>query len=231
MKNAMLMKKLFRDIPYCGVLIFLEKLKKNLAKKNKYLSLKNKLLNAENDIRNKHKKDLMDKLYKIYVYKKLDNLYNICNTHLKNKIKPTNGREFLQKLYVNRNKHLDYNYNSERNFESKSKTINFSLKNVKKTKPTMIRDKEALIKKCLPSFVKYLNNKFLHRKEDAFEKIKTYYLANKLSYILKKFKNTTLTKPKKDLIHMLQREAKYSETRPIYQIKLFKLLRKKYCRL
>ena len=29
---------------------------------------------------------------------------------------------------------------------------------------------------------------------------------------------------------MLQREAKYSETRPIYQIKLFKLLRKKYIR-
>ena len=170
----------------------------------------------------------MDKLYKIFVYKKIDNLFNICNDHLKNKIKPTNSREFIQKLYLNRNKHLDYTYNHERNFESKSKIISFSLKNKKPTKPSTIRDDQALLKKCLPSFINYLNNKLLHRKEDAFEKIKKHYLANKISDVLQKYKNKTLQKPKKDLIYMLHREEKYSETRPIYQVKLFKLLRRKY---
>ena len=40
--------------------------------------------------------------------------------------------------------------------------------------------------------------------------------------------NKKILPPKTDIINEMKREAKYSETRPQYQVKLFKLLRKKY---
>ena len=92
----------------------------------------------------------------------------------------------------------------------------------------IIQDSHAPIKKCIPGFVAYLDNKMKDRKREALNEIKRFYNANKFCYLLKKFSNKTIIPPKEDIIDALKREKKYSQTRPLYQVKLFKLLRKKY---
>lgn len=44
--------------------------------------------------------------------------------------------------------------------------------------------------------------------------------------LLKKFSNKKILSPKEDVINEMKKEAKYAKTRPIYQVKLFKLLKK-----
>ena len=69
----------------------------------------------------------------------------------------------------------------------------------------------------------YLDKKMKERKQDSLNEIKRVYNANKFCYLLKKFSNRTILPPKEDVINELKKEKKYSQTRPLYQIKLFKL--------
>ena len=71
----------------------------------------------------------------------------------------------------------------------------------------------------------YLERKIKERNQDSLNEIKRSYASNKFCYLLKKFSNKQILLPKKDIVDALKREKKYSQTRPLYQIKLFKLLR------
>jgi hypothetical protein len=78
--------------------------------------------------------------------------------------------------------------------------------------------------------VSYLDKKIKERNQNTLNQIKKSYASNKFCELLKVFSNKKILPPKTDIINEMKREAKYSETRPQYQIKLFKLLRKKYIR-
>ena len=84
------------------------------------------------------------------------------------------------------------------------------------------------MKKCLPKFVKYLENKILYRRRDIMEKIQETARQKNFAYILKNYTNNTILKPKKEIFNMMHRDALYSESRPLYKIKLFKLFRKRF---
>ena len=223
-----IIKKIFHDIPYAGAKIFLQKLRENCKNKNKYMNLEKDILKANDNLKNQHKKQAINKILKIFVYKKLDNMVKACNNHLKNRVKPTYEKELLKKLYINMTEHSVYNYANKQESTSKPNTVKLNFRRGINKKPEAIVDKQAPLKKILPSFINYLDNKIKSRKADVMEKMKDKYRASKFCYLLKKFNEKTIKEPKIEMVKKLKKEVKYAETRPLYQIKLFKLLRRKY---
>lgn len=82
------------------------------------------------------------------------------------------------------------------------------------------------MKKCLPLFVKYLEDKIKNRKEYTLDKIKEQYKRLKFIQLFKNYSNKMIFKPKKEAINLIHHDALYAESRPKNQIKLFKLFRK-----
>ena len=229
-KSVFLIKKLTHDIPYIRSKLFFNNLKKNSDNKTKFENLSKTLENADENIKNQNKQKLYNKILKIYAYKKIEGLLNACNDYDKNIIKPKYGKEFLQKLFLNMTNRSQYNYENRIDSTNRPKTTKllFKKKVLKNDNNKIIEDKQAPIKKYLPGFVNYLDRKIKERNQNSLNEIKRFYASNKFCYLLKKFSNKQILPPKKDVVEVMKREKKYSQTRPLYQIKLFKLLRKKY---
>ena len=230
MNAACLMKKLFSTIPKIRAKLFLEKLKKINIKKTKYEKLKSTMEKTKNNLYDQHKLQMLNNIYKIYAYHKLDKTFDILNNRLTQKIKPKLAKDFLKKLYENQHQKAQYNYGNQLKSTNKAKItkINFNTKTKSNKPKDIIEDKSAPIKKCLPQFVKYLENKIKNRKKDTLEKIKEQYKRIKFTQLLKNYSNKMIFKPKKEAINLIHRDALYSESRPLNQIKLLKLFRKKY---
>ena len=228
LNNVSLVKKLAHDIPYARAKTFFSNLRKIYDKKNKFENLAKDLDDADDDIRAQNKIKFITKIYKIYVYKRLEGLLHACKDYDQKIIKPNYGKEFLKKLFINMTNTSQYNYENRIDSTNKPKTTKISFKKKVLKQDKIIQDKQAPIKKCIPGFVAYLDKKMKERKQDSLNEIKRVYNANKFCYLLKKFSNRTILPPKEDVINELKKEKKYSQTRPLYQIKLFKLLRKKY---
>ena len=226
--SVSLVKKLRHDVPYVRAKSFFDNLRKIYDKKNKFQNLAKDLDDANDDIKAQNKIQFITKIYKIYAYKKLEGLLHACNDYDKNIIKPNYGKEFLKKLFINMTNSSQYNYENRIDSTNKPKTTKITFKKKVLKPDKIIQDKQAPIKKCIPGFVAYLDKKLKERKQDSLNEIKRFYNANKFCYLLKKFSNRTILPPKEDVINELKREKKYAQTRPLYQIKLFKLLRKKY---
>ena len=230
LNNAFLIKKITHDLPYIRSKLFFTNLRKIYDKKNKYEKLSTDLEDADNNIKNQNKQKIYNKILKIYAYKKIEGLLNACNDYDQNIVKKNYGKEFLQKLFLNMTKRSQYNYENQIDSTNKPRTTKllFKKKVIKNDSNKIIEDKQAPIKKCLPGFVAYLDRKIKERNQNSLNEIKRFYNANKFCYLLKKFTNKQILPPKEDYIEVLKREKKYSQTRPLYQIKLFKLLRKKF---
>ena len=149
-----------------------------------------------------------------------------CDDYDQKILKPNYGKEFLTKLLINRTKKSQYNYANRMESTNMPTTTKLKFKNKKIKNNKVIEDKQAVIKKCLPSFVTYLDKKIKERKQNTFAEIKRAYASNKFCDLLKKFSNKKILSPKEDVINEMKKEAKYAKTRPIYQVKLFKLLKK-----
>ena len=230
LNSVFLIKKLKHDLPYIRSKLFFQNLKQNADKKNKFENLSKDLETANNQTKFQSKVQLYVKLLKLVAYKKIEGLVNACKDYDQNILKPQYGKEFLQKLLLNMTQTSQYNYENRVDSTNKPKTtkLQFKKKVLKNDNNKIIEDKQAPIKKCLPGFVNYLDRKIKERNQDSLNQIKRFYASNKFCYLLKKFSNRTILPPKEDVIDVLKREKKYSQTRPLYQIKLFKLLRKKY---
>ena len=227
---AILMKKLFNDIPKIRAKLFLNKLKNIQVNKNKFEKLKNKIRDAKNDLLEQNKVQVMNRLYKIYAYHKINNMFNILNNNLNQKVKPFYAKELFKKLYANQRKKAQYKYGDQLKSTNKAKTTKLNFKN--KIKPNksedIIENKLAPMKKCLPHFIKYIQNRLDGRRKDTMDALREHNRQLKFGELLKKFANKTILQPKKDVFNIMHRDALYSESRPLYQIKLFKLFRKKY---
>jgi hypothetical protein len=227
---AMLMKKLFSDIPKIRAKIFLNKLKNIQINKSKFEKLKKHIEDAKKNILDQNKNQIMNKLYKLYAYQKINNMFNTLNDNLKEKTKPIYAKELFRKLYENRRKKAQYKYGDQIKSTNKAHTTKLNFKNKIKANNAndIIESKNAPMKKCLPHFIKYLQNKINNRKRDVMEDLVDHNRQLKFAEILKKFTNKTILPPKKELFNGMHRDALYSESRPINKIKLFKLFRKKY---
>ena len=227
--GVMIVKKLLHDIPLVRAKSFIEKIKDNADKKNKYNKLAKDILNSKDVLDYQKKEKILVKIYKLFAYNKINNMINACKSY-DNKLKKIYGKEFLNKLIEIKNKFSTYNYNNNIESENKAKVIKmkFNKKILKSDK--ILLDQNAPMRKVLPNLIKYIDRLIKRRKEDAFEKVKSELLAKNFNKLFIKFNNRINEPNKKEFIRKIKREAKYSETRPIYQTKLFKLFRKKYIR-
>ena len=227
---AILMKKLFNDIPKIRAKLFLNKLKNIQVNKSKYEKLKKTIKDAKNDLLEQNKVQVMNRLYKIYAYNKINNMFNILNNNLNQKTKPFYAKELFKKLYTNQRKKAQYKYGDQLKSSNKAKTTKLNFKNkIKQNKAEdIIENKDAPMKKCLPLFIKYIQRRLDNRRSDIMDTLKEHSKQLKFVEFLKKFTNKTTLPPKKEVFNLMHRDALYSESRPLYQIKLFKLFRKKY---
>ena len=226
--SVFLIKKLAHDIPYARAKLFFNNLRKSYENKNKFELLSKDLENADNEIKEQHKLKIINKIYKLYAYKKLEGLCNVCHDYDQKILKPNYGKEFLQKLYLNKTTTSQYNYENKIQSTNKPKSTKLQFKKKIIKNENIIVDKQAPIKKCIPGFVSFLDRKLKERNQQSFNEIKRYYNAHKFCHLLKKFSNKTILPAKEDVVREIKREGKYSQTRTLYQVKLFKLLRKKY---
>ena len=68
----------------------------------------------------------------------------------------------------------------------------------------------------------------MNRRKDVMEKIEEHARQRYFGQLIKKYNRKTILLPKKEIVNMMHRDALYSESRPLYQIKLFKLFRRKF---
>ena len=225
--RTFILKKLFHDLPRVRAKSFIEKIKRNADKKNKYEKLVEDTLRAKDDVDKQNKYKFMTKIYKLYAYNKLNNLLNACNDYDK-RLRGIYGKELLYKLLMIKTSHSSFNYNNSLESTNKPKTTKLSFKNKVQKNENIISDRNAPMRKVLPSLINYVQKIINKRNQDSFDLIKSKLVNNKFCQLFKAFNNRTIIPDKEDFVRKIRREAKYSETRPQYQVKLFKLLRKKY---
>ena len=225
--NVFLLKKLYNDIPLVRAKYFLQKIKENADRKNKYDKLVGDIKKAKDNLDGQKKKKLMNKLYKLYAFNKLNGLKNVLNKYL-DKFKKLYGKELLDHLDEVKSKLSTYKYNNNVESTGKAKTTNLKYKSTPQKKNVIVPDKNAPMRKVLPDLVKYLQNIIDSRKEDTFDEVRRDLTNKSFAKLLKSFNNRTIEPDKREYIHKVRRETKYSEVRPIYQAKLYKLFRKKY---
>ena len=126
--SVFLIKKLAHDIPYARAKLFFNNLRKSYENKNKFELLSKDLENADNEIKEQHKLKIINKIYKLYAYKKLEGLCNVCHDYDQKILKPNYGKEFLQKLYLNKTTTSQYNYENKIQSTNKPKSTKLQFK-------------------------------------------------------------------------------------------------------
>ena len=171
----------------------------------------------------------MNTLYKIFFYNKLDNLFKTLQNY-NSDMKAIHGKELLYKLLLLKTSNSSYNYYNQKENIMQPKTTKLSFKNKSSKNKTIISDKSAPMRKVLPNLVNYINSLIRKRNQDTYDKITSNLISNKFCQLLKTIKEKKIKPDKAEFINKIKRDAKYASTRPLYQIKLFKLMRKKYIR-
>ena len=229
--KIMTINKLIHDIPFIRAKAFIKKIKDKADGVDKFNKLKDALLVAQKDLDKNKKKLFMNKIFKIYFYTKLNNnLINSCNKY-QQRLKQIYGKEFFDKLQEIKAINSAFNYNNELVSSNKPKIIKLKFKrsyDKNKEKEKIISDKNAPMRKLLPSIINYIDNKIKKRKEEAYQKIKKELISKKFANLLKQYVKKAYEPKKIEILTQMKRDVKYSEIRPKTQIKLFKLLRKKY---
>ena len=228
-RRIMILKKLNHDLPLVRAKYFFQKIRKNADNKNKYEKLVEDTLQARDDIDKQNKYKLMNKIYKIYVYNKLKNLLNACNDYDK-RLKNIYGKELLYKLLMIKTNNSTFNYNNNISSTNQARKTKLSFKNKVHKNNTTFYDKNVPMRSVLPNLVRYVQRIINRRNQDSFDLIKSKLINNKFCQLLKLFNDKTINPEKEDFVKTLKRETKIAETRPENQVKLFKLLRKKFIR-
>ena len=229
LNNTMILKKLMHDIPYMRAKQFFKNIKQKADKKSKFEKLSEDLKQARTEIEEQNKLNLMNTLYKIYFYNKIDNLFKACNK-INEKFKNIFAREFLYKLLLIKTNNSAFNYNNNITNEIQPKVIKLNFKNKSTKNKEVFTDKNAPMRKVLPHLINFLDLLMKRRKRDTYEKILSNLINNKFCQLLKSINNKKILPDKEIFIDRIKRDAKYAESRPFYQMKLFKLMRKKYIR-
>ena len=225
--SAIIIKKLFHDIPLIRAKAFINKIKEIAIQKYLYNNLTEDILKSKDNLNNQKKEKFLNKIYKLYAYNKIISLINVCKKY-DNRIKNIYGKDFLNKLIGMKSNFLAYKYNNKLESSNQPKIIKMKFKNKIGKNDKIFSEQNAPMRKVLPNLIKYIEKLIRRRKEETFEKVKTELIRNNFKKLLKKFNNRIIEPNKKEFVKKFKREANFSETRPIYQSKLYRIFRKKY---
>ena len=226
--DVSMISKFLKDIPKARAINFLQKIKKQGRYNNLYKILSYDLVDTRDDLQKNNKKPIIDKILKMYAYKVLSNLFDKLDKIDKNK-NVIIMEDFFSKLYNINIKKAKYNYMKE-NILEREPNIEKGIRFKSKTKPKAKRDenknKTIIYKQLTPSLVKYINRRFLNRKEDAFDGIKYNTNGNKFCKLLKKFVKNTNIPDKEDLVDSLKYYVYIKITKGRSSNKFYNLIRK-----
>ena len=228
-KDASMIKQLKSAIPVARMYDFLNKLGNIYKKRKLYEKLGDDLVQAKEDLNEYNKMTLLNRLYKIYYYKIIDNMFNRLEK-FKNTYKNYYGDYLLKMLkYILFSKKMD-NYNKIKQYQNEPQTKQLSFKG-KSNKKIKIPQDRSVTTMILPFLIKYLDNKFLKQKQFAWENMINNDRSLKFSKLFESFSNKTLLHPKRDLVDLLKAEYAYMNGLGAANCDLFKLLRRYWVKL
>ena len=225
LSDVFTLNKLMKDIEKVRALTFLKKIKKKGEKNNLYNNLTNDLINAKDDYIIHNRKIITEKIYKMYYYTILSNLFNHLN-QFKNSYKKDYIKEFFQKIYQLNLSKAEYKYTKQSEFDKEPKIhpgIQF-VGGVRKS-PIMKKDKKSnkviVYRALVPYFAKYLNKILKKRNYEIFNKLKTINLGDKFCKLLKSFECETNIPDKEDLVdglkyYVYMKLSKISDSNKLY---------------
>ena len=175
----------------------------------------------------------MNKIYKNYAYKVLDNLMNkLSDVQKKKSIEPK--CDFMNNLNMIAINDKEFTYKNVKKLDKEPRIKNLRFKKKEKE----INDEELLeqnklknniiaINSILPELGEYLNDIFIQRKREAFNNIKTEARNAHFIQIINDKVNKNYLPEKEKLFNYLKTNKKIQLTEGPLQAKLFSLLRKK----
>ena len=230
--SACLIKKLFNTIPKVRALDFYDRLRRNAEAKKQLEAFAESLKQARNELVDTTKSDLTQRVYKLFIYRKLGKMFAGLNNYLLYKIKPQAGKEFLQALYDNLKRNSYFNYDGEKasSFKCPATSLKFQKRVTNPKNIPLQSDNSAPMKKLLPFFVDYLDSKVMGTKRWVVDKLIDNDKYGRFCSLYKKFSTKVKIPQKEDLVSELKARSNYMDTQGQYLIRLFKLLRKKWVR-
>ena len=230
MANVQILKKFLHDYPLIRAVGFLRKLKDISKQKGKNEDFAKNLILAKTHMEPQKKNILVKKLFKVYAYKVLKKLFDNLQNKREEIAEPIK-KEIFQKLFKNLIKKYEQNYKDKKELEAKPKNIrtSFKLHLKKKVLPKRNNDNDKtklVYNYILPSLVKYLYDKILSQKRDAFNTLKKDINNAKFCELYKRWAEKQELQPKRELLDKLKKIYNYSETEGPMKSNLYKLLRK-----
>ena len=216
-----LIKKLLNDIQKVRLLNAFNKLKRNNKMKKKFEKLSSAMTKSKSNIISKNKEQLIRKIYKLYAYKKLNKMIETINNYEKNKF----FKELINKLNKNLSSKTQFKAKGYHSSSSQTPTIKFSYKKQINKKPNKINDKLLPLKKILPFFIKYLQNKINQRKSESFNKVNKYGLYTSFYKLYNNYINNIINNSKKELINKLKKNSENYLTKGLILSKLYNIFK------
>ena len=226
LNRVFLIKKIFDNIPKLFLIKAFNRIRQYADSKIINKKLADDLLRSENDIKTKRVSPLIKKIYKIYAYKVIDNLFNNIEKGIKRQSIPSKF-EFLKRLvlqYSNINK--EYTYSNKIQNENKPYTKKIMFKTKKKVQPKKLQDKSQIYLSLTSILVKLIDDIIKKNKKDTFDKIKKRFITEKLYEALKRYAHNKEMPNFEEFLERLKILVDMYEHEGPQQAKLFKLLRR-----
>ena len=227
--NVCLMKKLLHDIPRARLIDFFNKLKKNAEIKKKFENLSSAMTKTKTNILLQNKEQLVKKIYKLYAFNKLDNMFQKLNKALTKDIKKQFFNDLINKLNKNLAEKSEYTTKGQQSSSHQSPSIRLLFKGKSTKKNNNInQDKLSPIKRVIPFFVTYLEKKIKQNKSITFNKLRKHYLFTRFCKLYKTHSNKQMIHPKQNLLNKIKEKSEYNSSQGIILLKLHSLLQKYY---
>ena len=233
--DVFILNKLMKDIDKVRALNFLQKIKNKEKKDNLYKNLSNNLINTKSDFMNKNRQLITEKIFKIYFYKILSNLFDHLDK-IKKIITEKNKKDFFNDLYAINLSKSEYKYtkesifNKEPNIHQGIQILKKSRKNLE-TKIDQKSNKVIVYRNLIPYFSKYLNKTLKKRNSKIFNKIQNLNRGDKFAKLIKIFQSKTNIPDKEDLVDSLKyyvymKFSKISDSNKLYYLIRKSIIRK-----
>ena len=179
---------------------------------------------------NKTKSDFLTRIYRLYIYIKLDKMFNCVRNIMTLQIKKEIGKKFLLSMYSKLRKNSYFNYNGKKSSEFQTPLTHFTFKKrgqlSHKNKINLISNK-TITNRLIPYFIAYLNNLRNKSRKEALYRLISHDKAIRFVHLYKTFSLSQLLPQKKSLIEYLTKSSNEHDAKCSSMLSLYKLLHRK----
>ena len=181
------------------------------------------MIKCKANIISQNKEQLIRKIYKLYSYRTINKMIQTIEKNKKS--------QYFKKLIINLIKNLakqtEFKTKGYHSSSNQTPLIKLSFKsNIINKKPKIINDKLLTLKKILPLFIKYLQNKINQRNSESFKRLKKY---SSYSSFFKLYNNTIIKIIKNlenEFINKLKKNSEDYLTKKVISLNLFNIFKK-----